>query len=220
MAVTIYGVYRSRASRNYWLAGEIGLAVDSVPVIQAYRLPDPAAPGAPMNTRSPEFLALSPAGAIPVMRDGDLVLTESLAINLHLARRYGGEIGPRDAQEDALMQASALHAATAIEPAAVAILYAYADGRADSDAGRAEITACADRLARPLDHLESHFAQADFLIGGRFTVADINLAEILRYAQPHPTLLPSHPAVDRWLKACQARPAFKAMWDKRLAEPA
>ncbi len=44
MTVTIHGVYRSRASRNFWLAGEIGLAVTVVPVIQAYRLPDPAAP--------------------------------------------------------------------------------------------------------------------------------------------------------------------------------
>jgi glutathione S-transferase len=220
MSVTIHGVYRSRASRNYWLANEIGLAVESVPVIQAYRLADPLAPDAPINTRTPAFLALSPAGAIPVMTDGDLVLTESLAINLHLARRHGGELGPRDGNEDALMQAAALTAATAIEPHAVAILYAFAEGRAETPDGAAEVAACAERLARPLALLEAHFKTHDHVIGGRFTVADINLAEILRYAQPHPTLLPAHPALDRWLRACQSRPAFKAMWDKRLAEPA
>jgi glutathione S-transferase len=220
MTVTIHGVYRSRASRNYWLAAEIGLACSSVPVIQAYRLPDPNAADAPINTRTPSFLALSPAGAIPVMTDGDLVLTESLAINLYIARRYGGDLGPRDGAEDALMQAAALNAATAIEPHAVAILYAFADGRADTPEGAAEIAACAERLSRPLALLESHFAAHDWLIGGRFTVADINLAEILRYAQSHPTLMASHPAVDRWLKTCQARPGFKQMWDKRLAEPA
>jgi hypothetical protein len=46
-------------------------------------------------------------GAIPVMTDGDLVLTESFAINLYLARRYGGDLGPRDAAEDALMRLAA-----------------------------------------------------------------------------------------------------------------
>lgn len=220
MTVTIHGVYRSRASRNFWLAGEIGLAVDIVPVIQAYRLPDPAAPDAPLNTRSPAFLALSPAGSIPVMTDGDLVLTESLAINLYLARTYGGDLGPRTPAEDALMQAAALDAVTAIEPHSLPILYAHAEGRADTPEGAAEVARHAAALARPLARLDAHFAAHDFLIGDRFTVADINLAEVLRYAQAHPTLLAGYPTLDRWLKACQARPAFQAMWARRNAEPA
>ena len=41
--LTIYGVYRSRASRNIWLAEEIGLNFRHVPVIQSYRLADPDA---------------------------------------------------------------------------------------------------------------------------------------------------------------------------------
>lgn len=220
MTVTIHGVYRSRASRNYWLAQEIGLAVRTVPVIQAYRLPDPAAADAPINTRSPEFLKLNPAGSIPVMTDGDLVLTESLAINLYLARTYGGDIGPRSPAEDALMQAAALDAMTSFEPHSLPILYAFAEGRADTPAGAAEVATHAQALARPLARLEAHFAGHDHLIGGRFTVADINLAEVLRYAQAHPTLIAGYPAVDRWLRACQSRPAFKAMWAARNAEPA
>lgn len=220
MTVTIHGVYRSRASRNYWLAGEIGLKVDSVPVIQAYRLPDPAAPDAPLNTRSAAFLALSPAGSIPVMTDGDLVLTESLAINLYLARTYGGDLGPRSPAEDALMQAAALDAATAIEPHSLPILYAHAENRADTHDGAAEVAAHAAALARPFARLDAHFATHDHLIGGRFTVADINLAEIIRYAQAHPTLIAGYPALDRWIRACQARPAFQDMWARRNAEPA
>jgi glutathione S-transferase len=220
MAVTIHGVYRSRASRNYWLAAEIGLVVQSVPVIQAYRLPDPAAPDAPLNTRSPEFLALSPAGSIPVMTDGNLVLTESLAINLYLARTYGGDLGPRTPAEDALMQAAALDAVTSIEPHSLPILYAHAEGRADTPEGAAEVARHAAALARPLTRLDAHFGAHEFLIGDRFTVADINLAEVLRYAQAHPTLLAGYPALDGWLKACQARPAFQGMWTRRNAEPA
>ena len=96
--LTIYGVYRSRASRNIWLANEIGLAFRHVPVIQSYRLPDPAAADAPLNTASPAFLAVNPNGLIPSIDDDGLVLHESLAINLYLARKYGGALGTANRQ--------------------------------------------------------------------------------------------------------------------------
>ena len=208
---TLYGVYRSRATRNFWLANELGIELPHVPVMQAYRN---GASG--MTTTSPEFLAISPAGAIPVLVDGDLVLAESLAINLYLARKNGGPLAPKDAAEDALMQQWALYGATAIEPPSVALLYAFTEGRGDS----AEVAELVQKLHRPLKVLDAHLTAHGHMVGGRFTVADINMAEILRYAQSHPTLLAGFPAVDGWLKSCQARPAFQAMWAKRMAEPA
>ncbi len=215
----IHGVYRSRASRNYWLLEELGMPCEAVPVIQAYRLPDPAAPAAPPNTRSAAFLAVTPTGAIPAMEDDGFVLTESLAINLYLTKKHGGPLAPADAREDALMVQWALYGATAIEPPAITILYAHAEGRAGTPAGRAEVEAAAETLRRPLAVLDAHLGAEGQMVGGRFTVADINMAEILRYAQAHPTLLGEHAAVGRWLKACQARPGFRAMWERRLAEP-
>src|SRR5437660_8934863 len=79
--LTIYGVYRSRASRNIWLAHELGLPFKQVPVIQHDRLPDAEASGAPINTRSPAFLKINPNGRIPSIDDDGLVLHESLAIS-------------------------------------------------------------------------------------------------------------------------------------------
>jgi glutathione S-transferase len=217
--LTLYGVSRSRASRNIWLLGEIGMAFDQVPVIQAYRLADPHAAGAPLNTLSPEFLAISPAGAVPALRDGDLVLSESLAMNLYLARTYGGELGPKTPVEDALMQQWALYAATAAEPHSIGIYYANRDHGAGTPAARAAIRAVTDILRRPLAVIDQALAGSGHLVGGRFTVADINMAEVLRYTQPEAAFLAEFPALDAWLKACQARPAFKAMWERRLAEP-
>jgi len=213
---TLYGVTRSRASRNLWLAAELGITLTQVPVIQGYRLPDAAAPDAPLNTTSPAFLAISPAGAIPVLEDDGFVLTESLAINLYLARKHGGPLAPADAQEDALMQQWALYGMTSVETHTLPILYAFAEGRGDS----AEVAAHAAALARPLRLLDAHLAAQGHMVGGRFSVADINMAEILRYAQPHPTLLAGYPALAAWLAACQARPAFQVMWAARDAEPA
>jgi glutathione S-transferase len=217
--ITIYGVYRSRASRNIWLLEEIGCPWRLEPVIQAYRLPDPTAPDAPASTLSPGFLALSPQGAIPVMQDGDLVLTESLAINLHLARAYGGDLGPRDAAEDAQMQQWALYGATAVEPSALLLMYAHVDGKGGSPEGRAEIAGFVEKLRRPLAVLEAHLAAQGNMVGGRFTVADINMAEILRYAASDAGLMVAYPKTSAWLEALHARPAFQRMWTQRNAEP-
>jgi len=84
--LTIYGVYRSRASRCIWLAHEIGLSFRHIPVMQADRLDKPDASDAPLNTRSPAFLAVNPNGRIPSIDDDGLVLQESLAINLYLVQ--------------------------------------------------------------------------------------------------------------------------------------
>jgi glutathione S-transferase len=217
---TLYATHRSRATRNFWLAGEMGIALDVVPVAQAYRLADPKAADAPMNTQSPAFLAISPAGAIPVLKDGDLVLSESLAINLYLARKAGGPMAPKNAAEDAQMVQWALYGVTALEPHTLPIMYAFAEKRSHTPEGKAEIDGHVAALSRGLRALDTHLAQNDgHMVGRRFTVADINMAEIIRYAQIHPTLVQGYPAIDTWIRACQSRPAFKAMMALREQEP-
>ena len=218
--LTLYGIYRSRATRNIWLLAELGASYRFVPVIQGYRLPDPAAPDAPLNTTSPAFLQISPAGAVPVLDDDGFVLTESLAINLYLARKFGGALAPRDAQEDARMQQWALYGVSSIEGPALDISYAYARGEDKTEAGQKVIASAAEKLQRPFKVLQAHLAADPHMVGGRFTVADINMAEMVRYAQAHGALIDAFPAVKGWLAACQARPAFKALWEKRAAEPA
>lgn len=214
--ITIYGVYRSRASRPLWLLEETGTPFNHVPVIQAYRLKDKADPGAMLNTASPAFLRVNPQGQIPAMQEDGLILTESLAITLYLARRHGGPLGPQDDAETGLMEQWALFAATAVETPALEIMLALQSG---GEGVAAQLAVSAEKLRRPLSRLEAHLADGDWLVGGRFTVADINTAECVRYAQGHPTLLAEFPQVREWLERCQSRPAFKAMWAKRLAEP-
>lgn len=216
--ITLYGVYRSRASRPLWLLAETGTPFTHVPVIQSYRLPDPLAPGAALNTASSAFLAVNPQGQIPVLVEGDLVLTESLAITQHIARTHGGALGPQNAPEAALAEQWSLFAATSVETPALEILYAQADGGDKLPEGQANIAVNAEKLRRPLARLEQHLSAQPYLLGNRFTVADLNLAECLRYAQGHPTLLSGFPSTKTWLQTCQARPAFKSMWAKRQSE--
>ncbi|MBL6455601.1 glutathione S-transferase family protein [Belnapia sp. T6] len=217
--LTIYGVYRSRASRNIWLAHEMGLPFRHVPVIQHYRLADPAAADAPLNTRSPEFLKVNPNGRIPSVDDGGYVLHESLAINLYLAKAYGGTLGPADAKEDGLMTMWSIWATTEAEPHTIEILYhRLSYPPAERDAAKADAAVAA--LRGPFAVLDAALAGTGFLVGGRFTVADLNLAEVIRYATPAPELFEAAPRVKAWLAACHARPAFQQMMATRDQEPA
>ncbi|WP_050522579.1 glutathione S-transferase family protein [Pseudorhodobacter wandonensis] len=218
--LTIYGVLRSRATRPLWLLAEAGKDFTHVPVIQSYRLTDPLAQDAPLNTLSPDFLKISPQSAVPVMQDGDLVLTESLAITLYLAREYGGTLGPQTKAELAQAEQWALFAGISIDLPGIDIIYTYADGLSDTPEGAAKIAAAVERLARPLARVEAHLAQHDYLIGNRFTVADIMLAECLRYSQAHKPLHQTYPKTFAWLARCQSRPAFIDMMARRNAEPA
>jgi glutathione S-transferase len=219
MSVKLYGVTRSRASRNVWLCVEAGIAFEQVPVIQARRLADPLAPDAPLNTRSPAFLAVNPNGLIPTLEDGDLVLNESLAINLYLAKKAGQPLAPADLAEDGQMTMWALWAATEAEPHTLQIMYnrGYLP-ETERDAAKADAAATA--LVPRFAVLDAHLAGREWLVGGRFTVADINTAEVLRYASLAPDLFAASPNVKRWYDACQARPAFLEMMRRREAEPA
>ena len=215
--LTIYGVHRSRASRILWLAHELGLPFKQVPVMQRYRLPDPP-PAGVLHTRSPAFLAVNPNGHVPTIDDDGLVLHESLAINLYLARKQGGPLGPVNVAEDGRMTMWSLWAATEVEPQAINIIYHRV-----SNAGRPMDPKIADAA---VEALRGPFAVLDgalgdgHLVGGRFTVADINVAEVVRYAQAAPELFEKAPRVKAWLAACQARPAFQRMWAEREKEPA
>lgn len=219
--LTIHGVTRSRASRIIWLCFELDVPFLQIPVIQAYRLADADAADAPLNTRSPEFLKLSPAGAIPVIEDDGLVLTESLACTLHLARKHDrGGLGPADDTEDAKMTQWSFFAATSVEPDALTLLFLHARGQAQSGEDAALVAAAGERLVRPMAVLEKHLSRRRHIVGDRFTVADLNMAEVARYAQDYAPLMSQFPAVEAWMKACQNRPAFKKMIEARLAEPA
>ncbi len=209
--LTVYGVYRSRATRVYWLLNEIDMPFESVPVIQANRLADRDAPHAPLHTRSEPFLAINPNGHIPVIDDGGLVLCESLAITLHLARKYGGSLGPAGQDEDALMTMWSLWAATEVEPFSLKV---------QNEKDRQARAAAVEALRKPFAVLDAALARTGHVVGGRFTVADVNLAEVVRYASSAGELFDAAPHVAAWLAACQSRPAFRAMWDRREAEPA
>ncbi|MDX5358365.1 MAG: glutathione S-transferase family protein [Rhodobacterales bacterium] len=217
--LTIYGAMRSRATRPIWLLYETNTPFQHVPVIQSYRLPDAEAPDAPFNTASPDFLKVNPQGLVPAMLDGDLLLTESLAITYYLARKFGGDLAPRDLAEEGQAVQWALLGATSVETPGLDIAQVHGKGLADTAEGQAIIADRTRALARPFARIEAHLQGRDWLMGDRFTVADIVLSECVRYAMAQPGIYDAWPALKAWLARCHARPAWVRMWAERNAEP-
>jgi len=215
--LTIYGVHNSRAARAIWLAYELGIEFRQVPVVQAYKLAGKPAGPQPVNTRSPEFLRVNPAGLIPAIEDDGLVLTESLAINLYLARKHGGPVAPKSVAEEGQAMMWSFWAATEIESHALDILRnRVAKPPQERDAIVADAAEAVLNAKLPV--LERALAATGWIVGGRFTVADINVAEVIRYASAAPALFAANPGIKKWLDACHQRPAFKRMWDERARE--
>jgi glutathione S-transferase len=184
--------------------------------MQRYRLEEPIPPGL-LHTRSPEFLKINPNGHIPSIEDDGLVLHESLAINLYLARKHGGPLAPATVAEEGQTAMWSLWAATEIEPHALNVLYHRVGNVAvakDPKIADAAVTS----MREPFAVLQNAVA-GGFLVGARFTVADVNVVEVVRYALAAPELFEAFPGVKAWLDACRARPAYQAMWAKRSAEP-
>ena len=156
---------------------------------------------------------------MPSIDDDGFVLHESLAINLYLARKHGGPLAPASVAEEGLMAMWSLWAVTEVEGPALQVMQNRV-GRPPAERNAKVASAAVETLRAPFRVLDQELAGREYLVGNRFTVADINVAECVRYAQAAPELFETAPRVKAWLAACQSRPVFRAMWAKREAEPA
>jgi len=162
------------------------------------------------ETRAPAHLALNPNGHVPVIDDDGLVLWESMAINLYLAKKYGaGGLYPSRIEDEARAWQWSFWGVTEVErPVLTAMM-----NRAiypESQRGLAAADAAEKTLAQPLGVLDGVLVRSAYLLGGHFTVADLNVASILAWARPARIDLSAFPKVAEWLKNCAERPAASA----------
>jgi glutathione S-transferase len=211
MSLTIHGIPASRAVRPLWAATELGLDFVHVPT--------PFQGGA---TRRPEFLALNPNGHIPVVVDarpeGEVVVWESMACALYIARHHGQPDGrsitPVNAREDAEALRWSFWAVNECEADALTVLMHRLVMPAERR--KPELAAAAERrLAVPLRvierHLQTQQARGEsHLAADRFTVADLCVASVLNWARVARGLMAAHPLSHEWIVRCTERPAHLA----------
>ncbi|MBL8671522.1 MAG: glutathione S-transferase family protein [Alphaproteobacteria bacterium] len=195
--IQIFGPVKSRARRTYWAVQELGLPHERVEL-------DMAA-GA---HKRPDYLAINPNAKVPAMKHGDLTLFESMAINLYLAKLKGGPLAPQGPKEEARTLQWTLWGVAEVEPLLMTIGY---NRMFLSEAERKEDRAqdAERKLPGPLGVLDKVLGEKPWLVGGRFTIADLNLASIVSFAKLLKLDLSRWPHVADWLDRCIARPGAK-----------
>ncbi len=195
MALTIYGQAESRAIRALWMAEELGVPYTHVPT----RFADEAKEAA--------FKAVNPNGRVPTIDDNGLVVYESMAINLYLAKRYGGQLAPANLAEDATATQWSFWVMTEIEKTLLQALF-HRTGFMGTERSDAKAERYLAELARPLAVLQGALSAQQWLLPDRFTVADLNVACVLAWGRMAGLDLSSYPAVAAWLEQCLSRPAY------------
>lgn len=158
---------------------------------------------------TPEYLALNPNGRVPTIDDDGFVLSESMAINLYLAAKYGKAPLWPDSHEDRghAVQWS-FWAMTEAEPHLITILrnrILFPPEQRNEQAAVAAVAA----LEGPFKVLDGALRGRDYLLGRDFTIADLNLSSVLSFALLAKLDLSATPTAQAWLGKCLGREAFK-----------
>ena len=156
--------------------------------------------------KQPEFLAINPFGQVPVIDDGGTILSDSNAILVYLAKKYGdGSWLPDDPLAAARIQRWLSVAAGEIAsgPAAARLITVFGAAlNADNVIARAHTL---------LKVMDKELAQTAFLAGDKPTVADVSCYTYIAHAPEGNVSLEAYPNVRAWLERVQALPGFVPM---------
>ena len=189
----IYGSARSRAVRTLWMVGELGLAYDHVDIL-------PRSPG----TRTPEYLALNPNGRVPTIEDDGLVLSESMAINMYLAKKHNSKLYPTDPRNEARMWQWSLWETDRLDRQ-ITTYANHTTALPEAQRDKAIADAMWAEIEPALEILNAALSKSAWLAGDDFSVADLNVAGALFRGLSMDWS--RWPALTAWLKTCWARPA-------------
>lgn len=186
--VTVYYHPFTRAAGTLWMLEEIGIdhELRFVDLMKG-------------EHKTPEIVALNPMGKLPIVTDGDLVVTESAAIALYLADRYApGKLAPAlDDPARGTYYRWILFAPSVIEPGASghAAKWEFSESRVGWG-----------NYDTMLSAMETAVADKQFILGDTFSMADVVFGGTLRFMLQFEMIEP--------------RPVFKAYVDRLSERPA
>lgn len=206
----LYGCPMTRSTRVAWALEEAGLpyqySVIDVKAGEGFKSP---------------FLAVNPAGKVPVLTDGDLVLTESAAIGI-----YVGDLAPSSGlvpafgtKERALHEQWCFFASSELEqPLWLAAKHTFAF---PPDHRHPEVIPSAEwEFRRQLKVLAAGLGNKPFILGEQFTIADILLSHILTWATRGMKLELDNQVLSAYQQRTQSRPALARAHEREASEAA
>ena len=198
MAITLFHHPFTRAGNVVWMLEEAGVdyQLRFVDIMKGAH-------------KESEIVALNPMGKLPILKDGDEVVTESAAIGLYLADRYKpGVLAPApDAPGRGTYLRWSLFAPSVIEPGAMAKMSSWEFKPSSAGWGTYESM---------LGAMESAISGKQFVLGDTFSMADVIFGGTLRYMLQF-KLIEKRPTFDEYVERISARPASKRAEAKNAA---
>jgi glutathione S-transferase len=156
--------------------------------------------------KSPAYLALNPFGQVPVLKDGDIVLRDSQAILVYLARAYGGDQWfPENPVKAALVTAW-------LSVASNEIVRGPAPLRAHHKLGRPiNLDEAQTLTASLLDILNQQLAEQAWLATDQITIADVAIYPYIALANEGRVELDTYPHILRWMAAIEQLDGYVPM---------
>jgi glutathione S-transferase len=196
MSLTLYFVPQTRATRPRWVLEELAVPYELVQL-------DPSKG----ETRTEAYRELHPLGHVPALKDGEQVLVESAAICMHLADRFpekGLAPAPGTAERGRYYQ-WILFAMTTVEPPLVTIF----ESRIGRRAHPPEVLAAAEARLKDVGQVvEAALGESPFILGDRFSAADVVLGATLSWGL-RMKVLEGFPRISAYAARLMERPAAR-----------
>ena len=195
--LTIYGSPRTSAGRCFWCLEEVGTPYQHKTINFKEE-----------EHKSAEFLAINPNGKIPALVDGDFTLWESVAINFYLADKYKPELLSDKPEERGLISQWSLWSMVDLQVPMIDIFIQKVfvpDERRDQSV----IDKALKKLPDLLGTLERGLEDRKYLLGDRFSLADLNVASVAMICEGINYDLKDYPAIKSWLGHVTERPAYQ-----------
>jgi glutathione S-transferase len=173
--------------------------------------------------KSPQMLALNPRGRVPVLKDGDYVCFESLAILYYLDQKYPSPpIFGRTPEEAGTIMRVICEYTAYIEPHVTRIARAVFLEQQQAELGGDEVTAAMHAVASEARTIEGRLSKSDWIVGDAYSAVDMVIfpgIQLLKRAleKPQAAALSSrfmpvevnYPALGRWLARVAAQPGYE-----------
>lgn len=189
----------SNVQKVLWAADELSLGYERIDAGGRFGVVD-----------TPEYRAMNPMGRVPTLEDDGFVLWESNAIlrYLALAHSAGSAMVPRDVHEWGLCHQWLDWQVSALIPTFPQVMRQFRAPEAERD--RALIDSNVEFLEAMWAILDARLGRGDYLLGERFTIADIPAGVWVARRYRLELARRALPALDAWFERLKERPAYRA----------
>ncbi|NPC59141.1 glutathione S-transferase family protein [Caenimonas sp. S4] len=197
----LWGVGTSRTLRPHWAMHELGLAYTCRPILPRTG-----------ETQTAEYTHLNPRQKVPLLQDGAFTIGESAAIAAYLSRRYGTRdktLIPEKAEDYARWLEWCFFICTELDSTSLYVMRRHRDLKALYGDAPNVVKSAGEYFTKQVRHVEQALSDdRQFLVGDRFTTADLLLATCLVWAIDYGVGIPA--ALEPYLARIVERPAYQA----------